>query len=153
MADYYLDTSTIVKQYAIEPGTVWVRGLVHPMSGNTLYTVMLTGPELVAALFRKVRNGDMSLADARQAAGNFQTNWLIQFAVMAVDMMLMGQAMRLVEPHGLRGFDAVHLAAVLGLHIDRQTQQLPPITFVSADMGQLRAATALGLRTENPNNH
>lgn len=59
----------------------------------------------------------------------------------------------IVKQHGLRGYDAVHLAAALELHLDRLTRQLPPIVFISADNSQLQVAAALGLLTENPNNH
>jgi hypothetical protein len=61
--------------------------------------------------------------------------------------------MLLVEQHGLRGYDSVHLAVALDLQADRQARQLPPLTFVSADIEQLRVAAALGLQTENPDQH
>lgn len=61
--------------------------------------------------------------------------------------------MILAETHGLRGYDAVHLAAGLDLQDARRQAQLPGLTFVSADGDQLRAAVAEGLTVENPNNH
>ena len=54
MASYYLDTSALVKCYALEAGTTWMNALREPDAGHTLYTVRLTGPELIAALSRAV---------------------------------------------------------------------------------------------------
>lgn len=61
------------------------------------------------------------------------------------------RAMALAESHGLRGYDAVHLAAALDLQIARAASRLSPITFVSADDEQLQVARAEGLQVENPN--
>jgi predicted nucleic acid-binding protein len=61
--------------------------------------------------------------------------------------------MSLAEEHGLRGYDAVHLAAALELQDRRRAMQLPLLTFVSADDDQLRAAAAEGCPKENPNWH
>jgi hypothetical protein len=61
--------------------------------------------------------------------------------------------MDLAERHGLRGYDAVHLAAAVFVRRDRQAHAPPPITFVSADREQCSAAAAEGLLTDNPNLH
>jgi predicted nucleic acid-binding protein len=58
---------------------------------------------------------------------------------------------RLIEKHGLRGYDAVQLASAILLHRRRQQLGLPPLIFVSADEDLLAAAQAEGLVTENPN--
>lgn len=60
MAVYYLDTSALVKRYALESGTTWIASLTDPAVGHDIYTVRLTGPEMVAALFRKARTGEIS---------------------------------------------------------------------------------------------
>ena len=153
MADYYLDSSAVVKNYLIEPGSTWVRSLINPAEGHVFYTVLLTGPEVVAAIFRKVRIGLLPIPDARSMANSFRANWSQQYAIVAADIPLMEQAMTLAAQYPLRGYDAVHLAAALQLRQERQVWQLPPLTFVSADVEQLRVAAALGLPTENPDQH
>jgi hypothetical protein len=50
MTAYYLDTSALVKRYASECGTAWITALADPERGHDLYTVRLTGPEMIAAL-------------------------------------------------------------------------------------------------------
>lgn len=151
MAVYYLDTSALVKRYVLEAGTGWVLHLTAAATRADLYTVRLTGPEMIAALFRKARTGDIPLAEAIRAAGNFRVDWRQQYRIVEVNASLADRAMALAEQHGLRGYDAVHLAAALELQVVRQVLQLPSLTFVSADDEQLRVAATEGLPTENPN--
>ena len=61
--------------------------------------------------------------------------------------------MDLAEAHGLRGYDAVHVAAAARLERQQQARGLAPIVFVSADHDQLRAAAAEGLTVDDPNQH
>lgn len=53
----------------------------------------------------------------------------------------------------LRGYDAVHLGAAIELQAGRDLQQLPALTFVSADREQLQAGRTERLQTEDPNTH
>jgi hypothetical protein len=50
MAVYYLDTSALVKRYAQERGTAWMLSLTDVTAEHDLYTVRMTGPEMIAAL-------------------------------------------------------------------------------------------------------
>jgi hypothetical protein len=50
----YVDTSALVKRYAREKGTTSIEDLTDPNGRHDIYTVILTGAELVAALFRRV---------------------------------------------------------------------------------------------------
>ena len=61
--------------------------------------------------------------------------------------------MTLAEQHGLRGYDAVQLAAALGLHAVRHMGGLPPMTFVSADSDLNTAAQTEGLIVDDPIAH
>ena len=63
------------------------------------------------------------------------------------------QAMELAERHGLRGYDAVHLASALALQQMREAMELPALTFVSADAQQREAAAAEGFLVEDPSVH
>lgn len=56
----------------------------------------------------------------------------------------------MAERHGLRGYDAVHLAAAVALQRMRERMELPPLTFVSADAQHREAAAAEGLPVEDP---
>lgn len=73
--------------------------------------------------------------------------------MVEVTETLATQAMRLAETHGLRGYDAIQLAAALAIQTLRVTQQLPAMTLVSADSELNAAATAEGLIVEDPHTH
>lgn len=124
-----------------------------PSTGNEIYTVILTGPELIAALFRKVRTSEITLRDAQRQAANFDRDWRAQYQVLDVVPTIIDDAMLLARRYGLRGYDAVHLAAALDVHRTHVSLQSPSLTFVSADNDQLGAATTEGLAVDNPNNH
>ncbi|MDQ2808126.1 MAG: type II toxin-antitoxin system VapC family toxin [Chloroflexota bacterium] len=153
MAVYYLDTSALVKRYVLEQGTVWIQHLTDRAATHDLYMVLLTGPEMIAALFRKARTGQIALADATQATAIFRLDWRQQYRIMEASVLITESAMLLVERYTLRGFDAMHLAAALEVQATQRTLHLPALTFVSADNEQIKAAQAEGLLTENPNNY
>lgn len=153
MAAYYFDTSALVKRYVLETGTSWVLNLADPVSAHDLYMVQLAGPEVIAALFRRVRSGTLSLIDARRVASNFRADWQNQYLLVEIRFSVIERAMTLAETHGLRGYDAVHLAAALEVEAVRVVRQLPPLVFISADNDQLLAAGTEGLHVENPNSY
>ncbi len=153
MAAYYFDTSALVKRYAQEVGTAWVMNVTDPAAGHDIYIVRITGPEMVAALFRKVRTREIIQADAVRAAANFKTDFQTQYQIVEVTVDVADHAMTLAEQHGLRGYDAVQLAAALELHVVRDGMGLPPLTFVSADSDLNVAAQAEGVSTDDPNTH
>ena len=61
--------------------------------------------------------------------------------------------MVLAETYGLRGYDAIQLAAGRAVNILCLASGLPSITFVSADNELNVAVISEGLPMENPNNH
>ncbi len=151
MAVYYLDTSALVKRYAHEQGSAWTLAMTDPKQGHDLYTVRLTAPELVAALFRKARTGSISAADATSAAQLFRLDWRHGYFVLDATGPVTERAMDLASAHGVRGYDAVHLAAALTMQDRRIAMDLSPITFISADDDQRGVASIEGLLVENPN--
>jgi len=150
---YYLDTSALVKRYAQEAGTAWVINLTDPSAGHDIYIVRIAGPELIAALFRKVRTREISQEEAVRAAANFRTDFRAQYQITEVTTSLANRAMELAEKHGLRGYDAVHLAAAVELHTVRDRMELLPLVFISADNDLNMAAHAEGLVTDDPNTY
>ena len=121
--------------------------------GHDIYTVRIAGPELIAALFRKVRMKEITQADAERAAVNFKTDFRAQYQVIEITTGLADQAMGLAEKHGLRGYDAVHLAAAVELQTVRVEMELPPMIFVSADDELNAVAHEEGLSIDDPNTH
>ncbi len=153
MGHYYLDSSALVKRYVAETGTDWVTQLCVPDAGHTLYTVRISGAEIVAALFLRARAGGAVVSDAQAAVTRLKTHLHSRYQVVEVTEHLVDRAMALAERRGLRGYDAVQLAAALELQSVRDSVALEPIVFVCADDRLNAAAIAEGLIVENPNAH
>lgn len=150
MAAYYLDTSALVKRYVQEVGSTWVVNLAKPSASHEIFIVLITGPEMIAALFRKARTGQVSQTEASQAASLFKGEWRTQYQIVPFTTNLADEAMRVAQQHGVRGYDSVHLAAAVILQNARHTLNLSPLTFISSDRVQLQAAVAEGLIVEDP---
>jgi uncharacterized protein len=151
MAHYYLDSSALVKRYVAERGTSWISHVCDAASGHTLYTVRISGAELIAALFRRSRAGSLSVLDAQAEAAQFKADVPYDYEIVEVTEALVNAAMILAERHGLRGYDAVQLAAALELQTTLTASGLPTLTLVSADAELNAAAVAEGLMVEDPN--
>ena len=103
MPAYYLDTSAVVKGYVTEMGSAWVRSLIDPRAGPDLYTVRLTGPEMIAALYRKARKGAITLEAGSQAATNFNRDWHQRYQIVEVSSWTSDRAMVLATQYLVRG--------------------------------------------------
>jgi uncharacterized protein len=73
--------------------------------------------------------------------------------LVEITAALLQSAEMLAEKHGLRGYDAVQLAAALDANAERAGVNLPPLTLLAADEELLAASTVEGLATDNPNTH
>src|SRR5205085_3372595 len=110
------DTSALSKRYVTETGTAWLRALLDPSTGCTIYIVRITTVELIAALTRRERGGTIAPADATAARTEFRNDLAAEYKVIEVTEALANQAMILAETYGLRGYDAVQLAASLDVN-------------------------------------
>ena len=153
MSTYYLDSSGIVKRYVAESGSAWVRVTTESTSGNEVFTSLLSGAEVVAAICKRGRMGSLTPQDVTKALSSFKSEFRLNFTVIRVSHQMVEFAMSLAEKHGLRGYDSVQLATAVQLHFKRKSTDLPPLIFVSADDKLNAAAQAEGLAVENPNNH
>ena len=133
----YLDTSSLLKLYVDEPGSLDVVDLVE--SADVVATLTLTYTEARAPLARRRREGLLSargLADVRQ---RLDTDWPA-FVHLDVTPELCAHAADLAERYSLRAYDSIHLAAYEQVALDAGVEQT---TFSSADVALNRAAKAL----------
>jgi hypothetical protein len=72
--------------------------------------------------------------------------------VIAVGSVI-DQATRLLERHPLRAYDAIHLAMALIANEQLLTNNLSPLTFLSADQRLNEVAVVEGLAVDNPNHY
>jgi uncharacterized protein len=66
---------------------------------------------------------------------------------------LLNRAMTLAETHGLRGYDAVQLAAACEVNAFYIVHGLPSLSVISADSDLNSAVTAEGLLVNDPTAH
>ncbi|MBX3050281.1 MAG: type II toxin-antitoxin system VapC family toxin [Caldilineaceae bacterium] len=150
---YFLDSSAIVKRYALEDGTGWVNGICDPTAGNIITISHIGLAEVAAALAAKRRAEALSTQDYEQTMADFISDAHRQYTAVIVDALLVDLAVDLTRKQKLRGCDAIQLASALTINTSLTLQQLPPLIFVAADSDLLAAASAEGLTVENPNAH
>jgi predicted nucleic acid-binding protein len=108
----YLDTSALAKLFIVEPAGESVRGAVTQAAA--VATHLIAYAEMRAIFARAVRMGWVDVAALRALTIEFQRRWA-SLDVLGVTESLVRRAGDLAERHGLRGYDSVHLAAVLAL--------------------------------------
>ena len=148
-----MDSSCLVKRYVNEIGSRWVLSITDPVAGNEIYTVRITGVEIVSAVSRRKRDGTIISDDAAMVIATLENDLLNEYQIIEVTEQLVNRAMTLAEIYDLRGFDAVQLAAACEVQALCITSGIPPLSFLSADKVLNAAATAEGLSVDDPNAH
>jgi len=148
VAAYFLDSSAVMKRYVQESGTIWVRALTASGTGNFFYLARITDVEVTAALARRRGQPGLSVVQAVAALRQFRRDFGQDYRVVEITIALLQRAAQLADTHALRGYDAVQLAVALDVHARDQA-----LVLVSADAELNAAATAEGLRVEDPNTH
>ncbi len=134
----YVDTSTLVKLLINEAGTdaamrVWD-------AADVLAVAEIAHVEARAALTAAHRHDRVTDDVLEGAKGGLDLLWS-QLSIVNVDAALVRLAGDLAELHGLRGYDAVHLAAA---------QRIGADLFSSADRRLCDAASTAGFHIANP---
>ena len=153
MAVLYPDSSALVKRYIAETGSVWLRALLDPATGNEVYVARITHTEIIAALSRRERGGSLPAADAIIARADFRADFAADYHPVEVTEVRIEQASLLAEKHRLRGYDAVQLACALAVNAMYIVRGFAPITLLCADNELSAAAVLEGLATDDPNLH
>ena len=134
----YVDTSTLIKLLIDEVGTTEA-GLIWD-EPDVLVSARIAHVEARAALAAARRQGRIINEVFNNAVDGLEVLWS-QLSVVEIDEELMRLAGDLATTHGLRGYDAVHLAAahLVGAHV-----------FSSADHRLCAAASSDGFHIANP---
>lgn len=106
----YLDSSALAKRYLAEEGSAGVERLV--MSAKRAGTSILARVEVSAALARARRQDLLEEETTARLLRLFAKHWtsLLRLSLLETTVE---RAERLAWDHGLRGYDAVHLASAL----------------------------------------
>ena len=137
----YFDTSAVIPLIIEEPTSPQCRRLWN--DANRILSVRLLYPEARAAIARANRLGRITTAQL-VAAVNELDDIVQQVDHIELTTALARTAGELAQAHGLRGYDAVHLAAA-------QTAADPELVLVTGDNELATAATAIHLAITNPN--
>ena len=151
MPHYYADTSALVKNYVVEPGSHWTRQqIASPI--NTIYISNLALAEMASALAVLYRGGTLRRSAYEMAWRSFLHDARRRYLIQPATITLTYHAAELARAYPLKGYDAVHLATALAL-----AKVLRPVglvlTLVTGDRQMIRAAHAEGLPVENPFDH
>jgi predicted nucleic acid-binding protein len=151
---YCFDSSAVVKRYAPERGSTWVKSIVQPAAGNAVYLAQIGIVEIAPALSRKVRTQELHRGDYEAASGLFLTDVRsAEFILIPISDQITELAVDLTGRHPLRGYDAVYLATAVILNRALHEAGAPPLTFVAADTRLCEAAGREGLLSVDPNQH
>ena len=104
----YLDASALVKRYVSELGSLEIGAAIS--QAEVTGTAILSRAEVEAALAKAVRVQALSEKEGLASLQVFRSEWLDLVRVQATEMVV-AHAGTLAWDHGLRGYDAVHLAA------------------------------------------
>ena len=150
MADYFFDSSALVKAYIAEAGTDWVRTILddpqHRISISALAEV-----EVISAITRRFNEGDLTQGQLDQACDELGQDCAAYFLVDITGQVLEA-AVGNARSHSLRAYDAVQLASAIAVKTALVTQGAAiDFTLVSADTALNDAARREGLQVEDPN--
>jgi hypothetical protein len=74
VAVYFVETSALAKRYIAERGSTWLRALLDPGTGCSIYIVRVTAIEMMAAITRRERGGSLAPTDATTTRQAFRRN-------------------------------------------------------------------------------
>lgn len=134
----YADSSSLIKPYVAEAESEAVRQLFAPP--NAVASALVAYTEVRAALARANRAGRFSAGEYAVAKRTFDAGWQSVLRQEVGDS-LVRLAGDLAEQHGLRGFDAIHLASAVTL----QRVLGEPVFFSAFDDRLVNASVATGL--------
>ncbi len=153
MADYFLDSSAVIKRYINERGSRFIDGLVDLEYGNNVFLAQITIVEVASAFARRRKGKTLADKDAATALESFTIELADIYLTVEISTEVVIAATEIATKHALRGYDAVQLAAALAANRDLTANGYNALTFVSADDDLNSGALAEGLGVENPNDY
>jgi predicted nucleic acid-binding protein len=126
----YLDTSALVKNYIDEVGSPGVRSMIEN-PGNQIWVSELAETEFTCALFRRLRNHELSADLVSDALDGFRES-IKKFELLQLTSGILNKANHLINDHAghfpLRTLDAMHAATFISIAEKRNW------SFVTADI-------------------
>jgi predicted nucleic acid-binding protein len=141
----YLDTSALVKLFAVEDGSALVRGLISGRStAESLWVSRLGYTETAVSLARMVPFGRISAADLPRHLGALDSYWEESIQEVELSEDVLRDARQLAQRFPLRTYDAIHLASAREAKRVLRSVFEGELRFLAFDSGLLKAAQSLG---------
>jgi predicted nucleic acid-binding protein len=139
----YFDSSALVKQYIEEIGSARVNALL--LETKTIATSRLAYPEILSAITRRHKAGDIKITDFERIKKQFKANWQ-SFTIIEIHKEIIELIDSIIEKYALRGADSIHLSTAIWLRNNSGRE----ILFVAADGELLQAAKKEKMQICNP---
>jgi predicted nucleic acid-binding protein len=101
----YFDSSALVKRYIEEAGSKEINKLLQ--SSEKAVTSRLAYPEILSAITRRHRAGDIESPDCERIKREFRVDWGY-YTIIEVHSELFNIIDKLIDKHALRGADCIH---------------------------------------------
>ena len=139
----YLDSSALVKRYVSELGSQETKAAIE--AASVVGTVVVSRVEVAAALAKAVRMDALPQSEAWASLQVFRAEWN-NFVQVQATQTVVARADTLAWEQGLRGYDAVHLAAAMVW----QESMHQAVTFLTFDRRLWNAVRSVGLTPGPP---
>jgi len=145
------DASALAKRYTLERGSETVDAVFAGVPQSQMITTFLSYAETFSLLWRKHNRGDISLTTFTAAASLLQAETLNSpdFGLLTLIDRDMIEGVEYMRQHNMNASDAAILAAYIR-YARAQSFGSSPTVLIAADQRLLRAATAEGIATLNP---
>jgi predicted nucleic acid-binding protein len=97
VAVYFCDSSAIVKCYVQEQGSAWMVALLDAAAMHHLYLARITGVEVIAAMRRRARLGDIVATDVAATLAQFRQDFAGLYRMIEITPALVTRAMAFAE--------------------------------------------------------
>ena len=141
----YLDTSALAKNYIKEDGSDSINKIIA--DSPVIAISKITYPEILSALIRRNKTGDISNRELIKLTTEFESNW-DYFVIVDFKDELLPLIKTVIQKHLLKAADAIHLSSALWL----KNAARQDVTFVASDKNLLNAAQNERLQIINPQN-
>jgi predicted nucleic acid-binding protein len=153
VADYFFDSSALVKAYIAEAGTNWVRTILDDPQHRITISA-LAEVEVTSALTRRFNEGDLTRLELDQAYDELSQD-CATYLLVDVTGQILDAAVGNARQYSLRAYDAVQLASAVAVRTALLATQGNAVEFilVSADNDLNDAARLEALEVDDPNVH
>jgi len=143
-AQYFLDSSALVKRYVEETGTTRMVELIT--SDELLVVARLAQVEIVATAVRRAKANEIEPDDLIAMLQVVDHEFRSRFEIIELGGATIARSIDVAQVHALKAADSIQLASAL---LATSSDQRQPI-FVSADVELNEAARSEGFQIETP---